>query len=123
MATVNKNKEKFIEEILSIVSSDGGPVLSDEAWSYLEYLRTGADSDKKLTESGEKILKWIHENTTKDRIIFTPATIGEALFMTPRSVSGATRKLVNDGFLYKEGKNPVSYGITQAGCQILPESH
>jgi hypothetical protein len=121
MAKNNKNKEIFIEEVLTLVTKENGPTLSDEAWAFFEELRNGKESDGKLTETGAKILSWIHDNTTKDNIIFSPAAIGEGLFITPRSVSGAARKLVNDGYLYKEGKAPVSYGITQAGCQVLSE--
>ena len=35
--------------------------------------------------------------------------------MTPRSVSGSLKKLINDGFVEKVGANPVAYGLTELG--------
>ena len=62
----NKNKEIFIEEILTLVTKDGGPTLSDEAWEYFNELRNSSDSNGALTEAGEKVLTWIRDNTTKE---------------------------------------------------------
>lgn len=115
------NKDKFIEEILTLVTSDGGPTLSEEAWEFFEELRNGKASIGGLTEVGEKILLWVRDNTTKNCVLFSAKAIGEGLFLPPRSVSGAARKLVADGYLTKEGQNPVSYSITQEGRKILPE--
>lgn len=114
------NKEKFIQEIENSLHSEGGLHLSTEAMAYFEALKGGAPAED-LTETGKNILLWIREHTSKDQILFSAKVIGEGLFASPRSVSGATRKLVNDGLLYKEGKNPVSYGITALGLQVLPE--
>ena len=44
--------------------------------------------------------------------------IAEGLFISSRTVSGAIRKLVNDGFVEKNGKDPVVYTITEAGKTI-----
>ena len=115
------NKDKFIQEIKNSMANDGGLCLSADAKAYFDELCNNKESDGKLTEAGEKVLTWIRDNTTKDMKLFSPIAIGAALFIPPRSVSGAARKLVNDGYLYKEGKAPVSYGITQSGCQVLPE--
>lgn len=114
-------REKFIEEIENHLHSEGGIHLSPEAKSFFDELKNGKGLDTVLTEMGEKVLTWIRDNTQKDVVLFSAKAIGEGLFLSSRIVSGATRKLVNDGYLYKEGKNPVSYGITQEGCQILPE--
>jgi hypothetical protein len=115
------NKEKFIQEIENSLHSDGGIHLSADARAYFEELKNGKASLGGLTEAGEKILIWIRDNTTKDQVLFSGKAIGEGLFIHSRNVSGAARKLVADGYLYKEGKNPVCYGITQEGCMILPE--
>lgn len=115
------NKEKFIQEIENSLHNDGGIHLSADARAYFEELKNGKASLGGLTEAGEKILTWIRDNTTKDQVLFSGKAIGEGLFIHSRNVSGAARKLVADGYLYKEGKNPVCYGITQEGCMILPE--
>ena len=46
------------------------------------------------------------------------ATIGEGLFISSRTVSGAIRKLVTDGFVEKVGQDPVIYVITEQGKNI-----
>lgn len=117
------NREKFIEEIENSLHSEGGLLLSADARLYFEELKAGKTSVGGLTEIGEKVLMWIRDNESKENQLFSSKTIGEGLFLSPRIVSGATRKLINDGYLYKEGKNPVFYGITAAGINILPESH
>lgn len=117
------NREKFIEEIENSLHSDGGLCLSTEARAYFEELKNGKASVGGLTEAGEKILTWVRDNTTKSQVLFSSKAIGEGLFIHSRNVSGAARKLVTDGYLYKEGKNPVCYGITQEGRMILPESN
>ena len=38
--------------------------------------------------------------------------IGEGLFIHARSVTGAMRKLIADGYVEKTGQNPVSYSLT-----------
>ena len=117
------NKQKFIDEVLNLVTKDGGPSLSEEAWEFFNELRSGKNSTGALTEIGEKVLSWVRDNTSRDCVIFSSKVIGEGLFLSPRIISGAARKLVNDGYLFKEGKNPVSYGITPEGRQVLPESN
>jgi len=116
------NREQFIQEIEHSLNSDGGLILSTGARQYFEELKNGKASVGGLTEAGEKILIWINENTTKDQVLFSSKAIGEGLFIHSRNVCGAARKLVTDGYLYKEGKNPVCYGITQEGRMVLPES-
>ena len=38
--------------------------------------------------------------------------------MTSRTVSGAMRKLVTDGYVEKIGTSPVVYSVTQAGREV-----
>ena len=44
--------------------------------------------------------------------------IAEGLFVSSRTVSGAIRKLVTDGFVEKVGQDPVIYSITEQGKNI-----
>ena len=41
--------------------------------------------------------------------------IAEGLFISSRTVSGAMRKLVTDGFCEKVGADPVVYALTEKG--------
>ena len=44
--------------------------------------------------------------------------IAEGLFVSSRTVSGAMRKLVTDGYVEKVGQEPVVYAITEKGKNI-----
>jgi Mn-dependent DtxR family transcriptional regulator len=43
--------------------------------------------------------------------------LGELLFMPPRSVSGAMKKLLNEGYCRKQATNPVTYELTTLGSE------
>ena len=45
--------------------------------------------------------------------------IAEDLFISSRSVSGTMRKLVNDGFCEKIGKDPAIYVLTEKGKNFI----
>ncbi len=68
-----------------------------------------------MTENGKKLLSWMQENVEKMSNIFTSKEAAEALFTSGRSISGSMRKLVNDGYVEKIGKDPVRYSLTEAG--------
>ena len=68
-----------------------------------------------MTENGKKILSWTQENVDTMNNIFTSKEIAEALFTSGRSVAGSMRKLVNDGYFEKVGKDPVQYSLTEKG--------
>lgn len=113
------NKEKFIEEIEYYIEEGKTKFtafrLSDEAMAYFESLKKDKGHSKAITENGIKILQFMQENWKNRNNIFKAAEIGEGLFMSGRSVSGSMRKLVADGYVVKEGKDPVCYSITEAG--------
>lgn len=111
------NREKFIAEIDTLIEKFSVS-LSIEANTYFAELKDGKASVGGLTENGKEILEWLN---TKERIndYFSAKSIGEGLFTSSRVISGAARKLVTDGYLEKEGKNPVTYKITSRGHNIL----
>ena len=69
----------------------------------------------KMTENGAKLLSWMQENIDKMTNLFTSKEAAEALFTSGRSIAGSMRKLVNDGYVEKIGKDPVRYSLTEAG--------
>ncbi len=113
------NKEKFIEEIEYYIKKGKTEFtafkLSDEAMAYFESLKKDKGHSKVITENGAKILEYMQQNWESRNNIFKATEIGEGLFMSGRSVSGSMRKLVADGYVLKEGKDPVCYSITEAG--------
>lgn len=111
------NREKFIEEIDTLIEKFNVS-LSIEANTYFAELKDGKASVGGLTETGKAILEWLNEDA-RVNAYFSAKSIGEGLFASSRVISGAARKLVTDGYLEKEGKNPVTYKITTSGRQVL----
>ena len=68
-----------------------------------------------MTENGKKLLSWMQENVDTMTNLFTSKEAAEALFTSGRSIAGSMRKLVNDGYVEKSGKDPVQYSLTEAG--------
>lgn len=68
-----------------------------------------------MTENGIKLLSWMQENVDTMTNLFTSKEAAEALFTSGRSIAGSMRKLVNDGYVEKTGKDPVQYSLTEAG--------
>lgn len=111
------NREQFINEITTVL--DNFKVeLSPEAHTYWLELQNGKASVGGLTEHGRMILEWLND---KNRLhnFYSAKEIGEGLFASSRVISGAARKLITDGYLEKEGKNPVTYRITADGHNVL----
>ena len=71
-----------------------------------------------ITENGVKILAWMRANEENLSNVFTSREIAEGLFTSGRSVSGAMRKLISDGYVQKVGQNPVQYSLTEQGKQF-----
>lgn len=68
-----------------------------------------------MTENGQKLLFWMQENVDTMSNLFTSKEAAEALFTSGRSIAGTMRKLVNDGYVEKIGKDPVRYSLTETG--------
>lgn len=68
-----------------------------------------------MTENGKKLLSWMQENVDTMTNLFTSKEAAEALFTSGRSIAGSMRKLVNDGYVEKTGKDPIQYSLTEAG--------
>lgn len=72
-----------------------------------------------FTDNGKLILKYLQEHQEEDS--WKARDIAEGLFMTSKRVSGAMRKLVTDGYIEKLGQDPVVYGLTETGKNIVFE--
>lgn len=107
------NKEIFIKSIQEEI--DNGMELPDEAIAYFEELKNGKASLGGLTVNGKIILGFLQNNFEQYNNIFTSKNIAEKIGVPSRSVSGAIRKLVADGYVKKLNSNPVSYELTDLG--------
>ena len=111
-------KSKFIEFVDDALFSkvDINEVDSDIV-AYWEALKGTTDVEKPtFTDNGKLVMEYLQgldgSPTLKAR------DIAEALFVSSRTVSGAMRKLVTDGFVEKIGQDPVMYSITEKGKNI-----
>ena len=68
-----------------------------------------------FTETGLQVLEFLQ---TTDIVSMKAKDIAEAMVLPSRTVSGAMRKLVNDGYIEKFGQNPVIYALTKKGKEI-----
>lgn len=68
-----------------------------------------------FTENGYPIFEWMRNNANTYNNIFTSKCIAEGLGCSSRSVSGAIRKLVSDGWVLKSDGKPATYSISEAG--------
>lgn len=110
-------KEEFIEYVEKLINNTDLE-MNEEAKSYWEALKSKEEKVKPLfTDNGKLILNFLKENSDDDRA-FRAKDISEALFTSSRSVSGAIRKLVTDGYVEKIGQDPSKYCLTEKGKNI-----
>jgi predicted HTH transcriptional regulator len=114
-------KEAFINIVQTVIFDSGETFnFSDkelnDALEFFEELKNNKTKNSKdMTENGVKLLSWMQENVDTMTNLFTSKEIAEALFTSGRSIAGSMRKLVNDGYVEKIGKDPVQYSLTEAG--------
>lgn len=116
-------RELFIELLDNEIfeNPDYNVFLNDDEWdSLLKFWKDFKDgktekSSKEMTENGKKLLGWMQNNIEKLSNVFTSKEMAEAFFTSGRSVAGSMRKLVNDGYVNKVGKDPVLYSLTEKG--------
>lgn len=83
-----------------------------------EFKNSKATANNKITENGKKVLLMMQELEEEMSNMFTSKELAEKLETSGRSVSGVLRKLVNDGYISKEGKNPIYYSLSEVGRQL-----
>ena len=116
-------KEAFIKVIQTEIFdrpdiySENYPDLWEDVCMYWDGLKGKNGSEKPaFTDNGKLILKYLQDNP--DTPMWKAKDIAEGLFVSSRTVSGAMRKLVTDGYVEKVGQDPVVYAITEKGKNI-----
>ena len=103
----------FIDDLISHDEEYAKSIMTEDVKAYLEILRTGKDnSAPEITDNGKVILKYMQDNDIK---MAKSKDIALGLGVSSKAVSGALRKLVNDGFAEKIGKDPVIYTLSEKG--------
>lgn len=103
----------FIENLLKETNTQ----IPEDLQSYWDIFRENGDKEKPMfTENGKLVLKYMQDNSNIE--LLKAKDIAEGLFISSRTVSGAMRKLVSDGFVEKVATDPVVYTITEKGKTI-----
>lgn len=109
--------QDFITEVDGMIDSLNYEWQSEGARLYWDALHNEKEPKKAMfTDNGKLILQFLQNH--KDIVAWKSKDIAEGIFVSSRSVSGAMRKLVTDGYVEKMGQNPVIYSITQKGIDI-----
>lgn len=111
-------KEKFIEEVQKMIDETTHEWESNEAKEYWDAFIGEKVVDKPaFTDNGKMILEFM-KGAFPATEQFKAKEIAEQLGVSSRSVSGAIRKLVTDGYVEKLGQDPILYALTDAGKEI-----
>ena len=116
-------KQEFLDFIKALMEAAPQVVeekMTDNVKSYLNSFESDATIKEKpeVTENGKIILKFFQSHPVAP---FKSKEIAEELFISSRTISGAMRKLVTDGFVEKAGKDPVLYSVTEKGKNYIIE--
>ena len=118
------NKEMFIQEVEELIRAEQD-IFSEGARAYFEQLKATTEKEKPpFTENGAKVLIWMQENYESYNNILKAKEIGDGLFCSSRTVSGAMRKLITDGYISKTEGTPTCYSLTDLGMAVevvMPE--
>ena len=113
-------KQEFISFVKSMMDelNIGPDSMTENVALYWEAFCSGEGEAEKpaLTDNGKLILKYLQDHS--ETHLAKARDIAEALFISSRTVSGAMRKLVTDGFVEKIGQDPVMYNLTELGKNI-----
>ena len=115
---MNKKKEEFLQLVNFLMENCAVEYeMGIGAAEFYSALKVDAEmSDKPhFTDNGKLILKAMQKSSAE---MLKAKDIAEELSIATRSVSGGLRKLVNDGYVEKIGKDPIVYKITNKGKEI-----
>lgn len=107
-------KTEFINYVAGLIETNP---MSDEAKAYWDVFSNTPEIEKPLlTDNGKIVLGYMQKKEIGEQV--TAKALAEEIFTSSRTVSGAMRKLVTDGFVEKIGQDPVYYSITEKGKNI-----
>lgn len=111
------NKEIFIKTVSEMFDNMDANDIPEEAMEYFKTLCEKKPKEK-FTENGKMILVYMRDNKENTDNKFKAKDIGDGMGVSSRTVAGAMRKLVLDGYVAKVGENPTVYAITDTGIEF-----
>lgn len=111
-------KQKFINFINDLLKNVNITDMDEDVKTYWEaFISSDNNKDKpEFTEKGKMVLDFLVNNQDKNN--WKSKDIAEALNISARTISGAMRKLANDGYVEKLGQDPIIYCLTEKGKNI-----
>ena len=114
-------KQEFIKYVNELIAAAPSVQPNEGASLYWSaFCGLDENGEKPLfTDNGKLILKFLQDHP--ETPMWKARDIAEGLFVGSRTVSGAMRKLIEDGFVEKVGQDPTIYSITDNGKNITIE--
>lgn len=113
-------KQEFLNFINSLMEANPeltNQLMTENIQAYLDILKESKVEKTELTENGKIILRYLQEH--KDIKLWKAKDLAEQIGISSRGVSGAMRKMVNDGFCEKIGQDPIVYTLTEKGKNFI----
>ena len=107
----------FLNELMRANPELARQLMTDDIQAYIDTLSGIKDEKPILTDNGKVVLKYLQEN--RGVRAWKAKDVADGLGISSRGVSGALRKLVNDGFCEKIGKDPAIYVLTEKGKNFI----
>ena len=107
-------KQEFIDYLSSLINVKTMPEGARDYWE--AFISSDETVKPMFTDNGKMILEFLQSRL--DEKMWKAKDIAEEIGVSSRTVSGAIRKLVTDGFVEKLGQNPTIYSITEKGKNI-----
>jgi predicted transcriptional regulator len=109
----------FLNALIEAAPDVADKLMTDNVKSYISILNDIDDTKPILTENGKIILNFMQNY--EDHKTWKAKDISEQIGLSSRGASGTLRKLVNDGFCEKLGKDPAYYTLTEKGKNFIIE--
>ena len=103
----------FVQKLMEANPELTKQLMSDNVQAYLDILKDIKDEKPLLTENGKAVLLFMRNHP--ETRLWKSKDLAEQMGISSRGASGSMRKLVNDGFCEKLGKDPVIYSLTEYG--------
>lgn len=109
----------FLNALMNAAPDVAKEKMTPNVQAYIDTILDTKNDKPVLTDNGKQILVYMREHL--DTPMMKARDVAEGLFISPRGVSGAFRKLVSDGFCEKMGESPVIYSLTEKGKNFVIE--
>lgn len=113
-------KDGFVKFVQTLIERNPDVEMDEETrkyWEAFQVTNTKSTTEKgPLTDNGKMILMFMRDHP--ENTMWKSKDIADELVVASRTVAGAMRKLITDGYVEKNGEDPVIYTLTEAGKEL-----